>query len=307
MIRNFIIALLFVITACSSGSKEQMFFEYIKSYNKTIKIINKQNEVIFKEFNNGMNDFFSGTPLKISPWYKKAMSIKQKADHIIQKIDSLENTLGKNLTERILSDSPRIDKIGNRMKVGLKKSDIIHLKSEFLIFQKLLIATMGKDTFIFKPVANSITEHLYSVTWNYIPCLSGQKSTVLEILAVLSKLKMNIKLAESDVLGYLFSQIDVNSFRFYKTEAIVESNALIIPQGRIYSANIFIGVTDSTVNPEIFVEGEELEIRSGIGIYIEKVSSKDKFIRRKGYFLLTNPATGLPVKTNFQLEYEVVK
>lgn len=307
MTKNFIIIIMFVFAACSSGSKEQMFFEYIKSYNKTIKIINKQNEVIYKEFNNGMNDFLSGSPLKISPWYKKAMSIKQKADHIIQKIDSLENTLGKNLTEQILSDSPRIDKIGNRMGGGFKKSDIILLKSEFLKFKKLLLTTMGKDTLIFKPVTVSITGHLFNEIWNHIPCLSEQKSTVIETVAVLSKLKLDIILAEADILSYLFSQIDVGNFRFYKTEAIVDPNALIIPQGYNYSANIFLGLSDSTVNPNTFVEGKQIEVHSGIGIYKEKVSSKDTLVQRSGYFLLFDPRTAKATKYPFQLGYEVLK
>ena len=275
MIRSFIILFLFVLAACSSGRKEHLFLEYVKSYNKAIKIIDSQNEIIYNEFNFGMTNIFYGNPIKTKPWYEKAMSIKQKANKIIQKIDSLENTLGGNLSNTILSGSPEIDNGILKKKIKLNKSDIVLLKSEFVKFQQILIA-MIRDT-TYKYLIESVNNNLDTSSWNLVPCLTGKNAKLIEALAVLAKLKTNIKCAELDVLGYLQSNIMASrGFKFYKIEAIVEPNALIIPQGRSYSANIFMAVTDSTVDPMIFVEGKELDIRLGKGIYKENTRDRKK-------------------------------
>jgi len=305
IMKNLVIIIFLFLTTCNSDRDELLLAEYIESFNKTISIINRRNKLIYDDFNFGMTDLFYGHPQAIATWDKKATQLKQKSDSLYGFIDSIENLLSKKIIISPINITKKNIEILNEEK-KLSKSNISLLELKFIQFQHSLIEVIGKDSALYRPVIKSVNKNLDIKSWQKVSCLKSNKSKLIEVLAVLAKLKMNVKLAESEMLSYLYWKINIGCFRFHKIAAIVEPNALLIQQGQAYTANIFIGQMDTTITPLIFVEDKPVKVRSGVGIYKEKVILKDTLIQRNGYFLLTNPVTRKPLKAPFYLEYEVI-
>lgn len=287
VILNFMVLLIIVFFSCNSNEKESIFKEYINSANTTIRLINQQNKTILNELELEMRDLFYGNPPRIEPWYKKMENIKKEADFIIQRIDSFENILDK--------------------KNILTKHDILSLKSDFERFRKFSYIIIGNDSILYKPLIESINANLNTGNWNKVPCLSGNKTSLIETLAVLSKLKMDVRITETDLMIYIYSHISVCSFRFFRVAPIIEPSTQTIFKGKPYLANIFLGIMDTVINQTIEIEGTKYPIRYGKVFYKEKVSSKDFQVRRIGHITLWNTHIRKPEKTSFQLEYEVIK
>ncbi len=305
--KNLVILFFLLFIACNSDKDVLLLAEYIGSYNKTIKVINKRNKLIYDDFDFQMTDVFYGRPLAVEPWDKKATSIKLKSNSLYLLIDSIESIFTKKVSIESLFNLNEIKNKTLNRKIKLSKSDIALLKLRFAQFREFTKLMIGKDSSRYEQLVMSINGHLNSNEWNQIPSLSGNKSKLIEILAVLTKLKMSVRFAEFDILVYLYSNVDVSCFRFYKIEPIIEPNAQIIPQGFSYTANIFLGIVDTTANQTVFIEDEEFQASSGKLVYKEKARLNDTLVHRNGYFLLTNPATRKPVKTTFKFEYEVIK
>jgi hypothetical protein len=99
------------------------------------------------------------------------------------------------------------------------------------------------------------------------------KASILKInhwppfLTLLSKLQIDVKNSEANLINYLYGQIDAGSFKFNKLGAQVIANSAIILQGEEYVAEVFLAAIDTTVDPEITVNNRALPIVDGKGIY----------------------------------------
>jgi gliding motility-associated protein GldM len=87
-------------------------------------------------------------------------------------------------------------------------------------------------------------------------------------------MQLNVRNAETEVLNYLYSQIDAASFKFNKLGAMVEAKSNYVTLGSTYEAKVFVSATDSTQKPVITVNNQTLEIdESGKGIYSVRPST----------------------------------
>jgi gliding motility-associated protein GldM len=97
---------------------------------------------------------------------------------------------------------------------------------------------------------------------------------VVGATALLTKIQVDVRNAETEVLNYLFGQIDASSFKFNKLNAIVIPTSNYITLGSNYQAQVFISATDTTQKPEITVGDAKLPIdETGKGIYSVKPST----------------------------------
>jgi gliding motility-associated protein GldM len=104
--------------------------------------------------------------------------------------------------------------------------------------------------------------------------LNFQTLPLVAVICILSEFQLNVRNGETEVLNYLYSQIDASSFKFNKLEAIVIPNSNYVTQGSDYEAKIFISATDSTQKPVITVGGNTLDIdENGKGTYRVKATS----------------------------------
>ncbi|RLD69862.1 MAG: hypothetical protein DRJ10_20975, partial [Bacteroidetes bacterium] len=251
--------------ACYTDKSENIYIEYINSCDKTIQIINKSNKLIYDDFHYEMTDVIYGRPYAYKRFYEKAKIVKQKSDSLYQFIDRIENVLTKN-------SSSNITEIGDEMRMQkemLDKAKTDKLKLEYTGYRNFLISMIGKDSVLYNILVESINSLLDTTSWNQVPCLSCSKSELVNIMAVLHKLKLEIKIAENSILNYLDGRINagVNLFWFNKIEVIVEAKAKNIPLKHQYSCNIFIGITDTTISQLAFIEGTEYKTSEGMYAY----------------------------------------
>jgi gliding motility-associated protein GldM len=91
---------------------------------------------------------------------------------------------------------------------------------------------------------------------------------------MLSKMQVDVRNAETEVLNYLYTQIDASSFKFNKLNAIVIPKSDYVTLGSSYEATVFISATDTTQQPEIKVGDLVLPLdETGKGVYTARASA----------------------------------
>lgn len=77
-------------------------------------------------------------------------------------------------------------------------------------------------------------------------------------MAMLTKIQTDIKNFESDVVKYLYAEVDAASYKFNVLESAVISPSNYIIQGDTFKANVFLAAFDSTKNPQVLL-GEKYD------------------------------------------------
>ena len=78
-----------------------------------------------------------------------------------------------------------------------------------------------------------------------------QALPLVAVVTILSKMQVDVRNAETDVLNLLYEQIDARSFKFNKIVATVKAPSTYVMVGNEYQASVFISATDTTQAPEI--------------------------------------------------------
>ncbi|MCF8378501.1 MAG: gliding motility protein GldM [Bacteroidales bacterium] len=125
------------------------------------------------------------------------------------------------------------------------------------------------------------------------------------VITILSKMQIDVRFAEAEILSYLLSQIDAGSFKFNKIEAVVLAGSDYVFKGQDYKAKVFLAAYDSTKAPEIMLtSGEKLNIEDGKGIYVGPTSS----IGTKNWGgTIVLEGDGPPIVRNFEASYQVAE
>lgn len=90
-------------------------------------------------------------------------------------------------------------------------------------------------------------------------CGVFEEMPAIATLAVLNKIKNDVKIAESEALAYLIGSMDAGDFRVNKIEAIPVTKTAYVMKGGTYSADIILAATDTTKKPVVKINGTELE------------------------------------------------
>lgn len=136
-------------------------------------------------------------------------------------------------------------------------------------------------------------------------------------LTILSKLKNDVKNAESLVVDYLLKQTDVEVMKFDTIAAKVVSESNYVLLGEEYKAQVFIAAFSKTKKPEIMIgdynettksfDGipNAIPVEKGLGRYITK-ADKEGIMTYSGT-IKTRSSTGKEVTFPFKSEYIVAR
>jgi gliding motility-associated protein GldM len=134
--------------------------------------------------------------------------------------------------------------------------------------------------------------------------LTFQLMPLVAVETILSKMQVDVRNGETEVLNHLYSQIDAGSFKVNKIVANVVPVASYVTQGGDYEARVFISAIDSTQKPIDKVNGAELPVdESGKGVYKVRASSTGPK-KWGGVISLRNPS-GAMVDYPFDASYYV--
>jgi len=293
-------------------SKEavEAFKNVDKGLTKTVINYEKKNNLTYEEFERA----FSENPVKAGPWRSKAVEVKKRADELF---DYLQDIKLKLITEAEGDDT---DAVSGREVIidNVKKIDENNVPSQVLIgddengmaydvrsliddYRMFLIETVdGENVSVEQSVMESLDtsdgeapdgtrESWEHHTFYHLPLVAA--------ITVLSKLQVDVRNAETDVLNFLYNQIDASSFKFNKLVPTVITNSSYVTSGNTYQASVFIAATDTTKKPEIMVGRYDSTINADGTVTYEMVGDYETLeIDDQGRGIFRQTATSIGTK-----------
>ncbi len=273
-------------------SKEavEAFKKVDKSLTQTLANYVQKNNLIYSEFDRAAAE----NPTKAGKYKTSAYEVKSRADEIFNFLQDLKIEI---VTKAEGPDSPAIQ--GNEIIIDeVKKIDENNIPSEVLIgasengkasalkalmtdYREFLITTLdGKN-----PTAENALRSSLNTDDGKDPDgqpsrwenLTFQTLPLVAVITILSKMQVDVRNGETEVLNYLYSQIDAASFKFNKLVPIVIPTATYVTSGSDYEAQVFISAADTTQAPVITVGDAVLPLdESGRGTYKVRAGSTGK-------------------------------
>jgi len=226
---------------------------------------------------------YSENKAKVGPFYEKAMLVQEEADALVKYIDQIkveiiakvEPSISKDMI--MGKDSRGEDTLMDLMYVQVKDNYVVptnilvgsepakpktgefsamDLKSRLEVFRDNIIEMLPpdnihvsslKETFKFenKREASGVESNWASYNFYGVPTAAT--------ITLLTKIQTDVRNAESDIIKYLFSDVDAASYKFNVLESAVISPSNYIIQGDTFTADVFLAAFDSTKNPQVFL------------------------------------------------------
>jgi len=271
-------------------SKEavEAFKKVDKGLTLTVENYGKKNDLIYKDFDRAAAE----NPAKAGKYKTAAYAVKERADEAFNLIQGLKIEI---ITTAEGPETPAVK--GNEVIIEeVKKIDDNNVPSEILIganengkandlkalldeYREFLITTLeGKNPASEEALRKMLdqSEGINEKTGEKEPWgnFTFQTLPLVAVICIMSELQVNVRNAETEVLNYLYTQIDASSFKFNKLTAIVIPNSNYVTLGSDYEAQVFISATDTTQSPIITVGETQLPLdETGKGIYKARASS----------------------------------
>jgi len=249
-------------------SKEavEAFKKVDKGLTKTIANYVAKNAAIYEDFDKAA----ASNKAKVGPFQDKANMVKQRADELFNYIQDIKIEI-INKAE----GSGNLAVKGKEIEIEeVKRIDDNNVPSEVLIGAnfngkafalKTLLANFRDDMIkdVIAGKAPSIEEALKSIfntddgldksgekeRWE---TLNFQTLPLVAVITLLSKMQVDVRNAETDLITFLYGQIDKKSFKFNKIVPIVKPiSSTYVMQGNEYQAEVFLSAIDTTSAPII--------------------------------------------------------
>lgn len=105
----------------------------------------------------------------------------------------------------------------------------------------------------------------------------GEGTPLTAAMTILSKIQTDVKNAESDVIKRLLGNLDKAPVILDKFSAVAVAPSSYIIQGQPYTAEVFLTAYDSQASPQISINGSNISVRDGKGIYSVSTSREGMF------------------------------
>lgn len=233
---------------------------------KTVANYIRKNSGTYMEFDRAAAE----NPAKAGPYRDKAFELKERADEVFDYIQGLkveivrtaegedaEALAGGGLDVRKVK---KIDEnnVPSEILIGSdqngKANDLKALLNEYREF--LLDIIGGKNISAEESIRNSLNtddpKNLEGAVERWENA-NFQALPLVAVITILSKFQVDVRNAETEVLNFLYGQIDAASFKFNKLVPTVITNSNYIMAGNEYEAKVFIAATDTTKAPRTMV------------------------------------------------------
>lgn len=308
---------------------------------KTTKNFTEKNQALYADF----DEQFAQNETKVKPWRDKALEVKKQSDELYQYIQDLKIEIIKVNGQGDPEDGVITEDgyISNEHIVGKDKSDAasqvliganmdgkaFDLKQKLIDYKDYLIGLVDEEDIA---ITHSIELNLE--TNDPPPSKDGEKKPwevkhfehmpLAAVMPLLTKMQVDIRNSEAEIVQYLYSQIDAGSFSFNKLEATIIPNSSYILQGNPYKADVFLAAVDTTLPPKVYIGNYDSTLTEE-GVYeyymvgnydsLDVVEGKGKFERLStslgkqswgGIIKLMGPDGGYITKA-FKRSYQIAK
>lgn len=232
-------------------------------------------------------------PVKVTPNWQKAQEIKKQSLELFSYIDKLQ--------KKLISETDGIPEfVADTIKMANLSS-----KDNYDIPTNVLIGDSEDGS---KGASRELKNKLDTYKVNLVKCIlpKDQKNVTVDInteapsnaanenwemynfyhrplvasLTILSKLKNDVKNAESTVVDYLLKQVDKESLKFDSIAPAIIPQSNYVLLGEEYKADIFLAAFNKTKNPDIIIDNSPadlIKINYGVGKYNLKTSKEGVF------------------------------
>jgi len=295
---------------------------------QTLKTVDMKNNQIYSSFEQA----FIENPTKVMEWKEKADNVKKNTKEMYSYISLLKeeiiNYSGGTVVDEEnplqLSDFYFVTENGDTLVI--EKEDDLNAPTELMItqekafelndkiaeFRNGLVAMLDENDVELK---ESILKELATPDPVFVAKDNNDKKTweteyfldkpLVAILTLLSKIQIDVKNSESNLINYLYAQIDAGSFKFNKLGARVIANSNIVLMGEPYDAEVFLAAEDTTQQPQIFINNREVEVIDGKANY--KVNTTEAGVFKWSGLIKYKTPGGIIKNYPFEQEYQVTQ
>ena len=295
---------------------------------QTLETVDMKNAQVYARFEQA----FAENETRVRDWKEKADIVKTKTDSLIAFIGTIKKEMvirsgAKPVSiENPLSSDDFFLATNEGDTLKISKADDLNAPSEFMITQKK--ATELKEeieiyrstliTLIDESDEDLINTVLSALNTSDPPAdlkEGGENKSweterfidkpLVAVLTLLSKIQIDVKNSEANLINYLFSQIDAGAFLFNKLGARVIPNSSVVLQGDEYVAEVFLAAEDTTQQPEILINNRSVPVQDGKATYRIKTTEPGVF-SWSGLIKYKTPA-GIIKNYPFKQEYQVTQ
>lgn len=264
--------------------------------------IDNKNGILYTQFDLAMlND-----EKKTEPLYKKAMAVKAKSKEVSDYIQALKGELktavefgldapedkrqiGDTLNSILISKPDDYD-IPTNVMIGSDPSNVTgkaaELKTKLMDYKTFLNTQLSPEDQkelenVMKPFECGEQYHQSEekmVSWEWY---NFYHMPIVAMLANLTRIQVDVKNAEGEVVNELLSSVSKNDFKFDTLAAKVVAPTSYVLSGDKYVANLFVAAFSTTQNPEIWlceydsvtkqpkgpIDSTSVKVSRGIGTY----------------------------------------
>ena len=267
---------------------------------ETLKTVDMKNAQVYARFEQA----YVENETRVGPWKEKSDLVKVKTDSIHAYISNIKEELVKKSGYKPYTGENPIQsnefylatKEGDTLIIS--KADDLNVPSEFMITQKKATELKEEIEKFKETLLTLIDESDVELRNNILSALDTSDPPVnlreggesksweterfldkplVAVLTLLSKIQIDVKNSEANLINYLYSQIDAGAFLFNKLGARVIPNSSVVLQGDEYVAEVFLAAEDTTQQPEILINNRSVPVQDGKATFRVKTTEPGVF------------------------------
>jgi gliding motility-associated protein GldM len=284
----------------------EAFTKVQQGLSSTISNLTKKNAETY----NAIEMAYDLNATKMKETRTNTMLIREKTRDLFEYIDSLKTKMVK------IADGPAGDvrniqardnlDVGGQVMLQQKEGKV--LKDKLDDFRETLLGFIDeRDTVLRNAVIQNLntdspktTNQSGPQTWE---SAYFESIPLTGVVTILTMLQANALSMESDVVNYLFTSIDAESFKFNKLEALVIPESNYVLTGDQFKARIMLAAVDTTQQPQVLVGGRSIPYREDYAYYTA-TATKPGVYPLTGVINFITPS-GATLPRSFKYQYEV--
>ena len=256
-------------------SKEAVkaFMKVEQGLSKTVKNYDAKNKEIYDMFAQKAAE----NPVRGGPYRDKAFNVKTRADELFTYIQGLkieiiktaegEKSKALNGNEIDIYEVQRFDdsNVPSQILIGANEAGkAFALRTAINDYRDSLIKIIDNKN---KTIEDGLRASLNTDdgkkegntgTPEPWPNNTFQTMPLVAVIAMLTKIQVDVRNAETDVITFLFNEIDKRSFKFTRLDPTVLTNSTYVMEGLEYNASVFFAAVDTTQAPTVTVGNYEI-------------------------------------------------
>jgi len=249
-----------------SNSVLDRFIFIDKSLEKQIQENNVKNGEVIQNISNAIEE--RGNRADDQKILEQAKEIRAETQKIIKYTSDLKEQMvtitgGRDENGQIIGGKDQ-DKVANLMinqEKGLELKNLLNDYSRFLEEKTGTefpdIALDGKDNPVFKFDRDQRVKNFSTLTFENTPTAAG--------MASVSQLMTEVMFHEGEALDILAQKVGAGEVKFDKVFVMAQPESKYVAAGTNYKADLFLAASSSAVDPEMFINGNPINVEDGFG------------------------------------------